>query len=431
MTAPVRVGVLGCGNVGAALVDLLADETDAIAERMGVRLQVSAVAVRDLAKPRPVETPAGLLTDDAEALVADPDIDVVVELIGGVEPARQLVLAALEKGKPVITANKELLASHGAELFEAAHEAGVDLLFEAAVAGAIPLMRPLRESLVGEPIRRVMGIVNGTTNYILSQMTDQGVSYEAALADAQAQGFAEADPSADVDGFDAAAKAAIIATVAFGAHVVTADVHREGITAIGADDIEVARRLGYVIKLLAIAERVDEDESHVAVRVHPAMIPAAHPLAAVRDSFNAVFVEGAAVGELMLYGRGAGGRPTASAVLGDLIDASTNLRRGASAHLGHLGRATVVPIDELESPYYLNVDVVDRPGVLAAVAGVFGSHGVSIQSMEQEGLGDEARLFFITHTARERDLRATIEGLRDLDVVDRVNSVVRVIGSSG
>ncbi len=431
MTAPVRVGVLGCGNVGAALVDLLADETDAIAERMGVRLQVSAVAVRDLAKPRPVETPAGLLTDDAEALVADPDIDVVVELIGGVEPARQLVLAALEKGKPVITANKELLASHGAELFEAAHEAGVDLLFEAAVAGAIPLMRPLRESLVGEPIRRVMGIVNGTTNYILSQMTDQGVSYEAALADAQAQGFAEADPSADVDGFDAAAKAAIIATVAFGAHVVTADVHREGITAIGADDIEVARRLGYVIKLLAIAERVDEDESHVAVRVHPAMIPAAHPLAAVRDSFNAVFVEGEAVGELMLYGRGAGGRPTASAVLGDLIDASTNLRRGASAHLGHLGRATVVPIDELESPYYLNVDVVDRPGVLAAVAGVFGSHGVSIQSMEQEGLGDEARLFFITHTARERDLRATIEGLRDLDVVDRVNSVVRVIGSSG
>ncbi len=431
MTAPVRVGVLGCGTVGAALVELLADEADAIAERMGVRLEICRVAVRDPAKPRPVELAPGQLTDDAMAVVSDPDVDVVVELIGGVEPARQLLVAALEKGKPVITANKELLASHGAELFEAAHEAGVDLLFEAAVAGAIPLMRPLRESLVGEPIRRVMGIVNGTTNYILSQMTDQGVSYEAALADAQAQGFAEADPSADVDGFDAAAKAAIIATVAFGAHVVTADVHREGITAIGADDIEVARRLGYVIKLLAIAERVDEDESHVAVRVHPAMIPAAHPLAAVRDSFNAVFVEGAAVGELMLYGRGAGGRPTASAVLGDLIDASTNLRRGASAHLGHLGRATVVPIDELESPYYLNVDVVDRPGVLAAVAGVFGSHGVSIQSMEQEGLGDEARLFFITHTARERDLRATIEGLRDLDVVDRVNSVVRVIGSSG
>ncbi len=428
MTAPVRVGVLGCGIVGAALVDLLAEETDAIAERVGVRLEISRVAVRDLAKDRPVEL-AGRLTDDPMAVVSDPDVDVVVELIGGVDPARQLVVAALEKGKPVVTANKELLASHGAELFEAAHEAGVDLLFEAAVAGAIPLMRPLRESLVGEPIWRVMGIVNGTTNYILSQMTDHGVSYDAALADAQARGFAESDPTADVEGFDAAAKAAVIATVAFGAHVVADDVSREGITTIDADDIEVARRLGYVIKLLAIAERVDEDESHIAVRVHPAMVPAAHPLAAVRDSFNAVFVEGGAVDELMLYGRGAGGRPTASAVLGDLIDASTNLRRGASAHLGHLGRADVAPIDELESPYYLNVDVVDRPGVLATVAGVFGTHGVSIRSMEQEGLGDEARLFFITHTARERDLRATIDGLRGLDVVDRINSVVRVIES--
>ncbi len=431
MTAPVRVGVLGCGTVGAALVELLADEADAIADRMGVRLEIGRVAVRDPAKPRPVELAANQLTDDAMAVVSDPDIDVVVELIGGIEPARQLLVAALEKGKPVVTANKELLASHGAELFEAAHEAGVDLLFEAAVAGAIPLMRPLRESLVGEPIRRVMGIVNGTTNYILSQMTDHGVSYGAALAEAQASGFAERDPSADVEGFDAAAKAAIIATVAFGAHVMAADVSREGITSIEADDIEVARRLGYVIKLLAIAERVDEDEAHVAVRVHPAMVPVEHPLAAVRDSFNAVFVEGGAVGELMLYGRGAGGRPTASAVLGDLIDASTNLRRNASAHLGHLGRAAIVPMDELESPYYLNVDVVDRPGVLALVAGVFGANEVSIRSMEQEGRGDEARLFFITHTARERDLRGTIEGLRELDVVDRVNSVVRVIGSPG
>ncbi|HZI36978.1 MAG TPA: homoserine dehydrogenase, partial [Acidimicrobiia bacterium] len=316
MEAPVvEVGLLGCGNVGSALVQLLHDDADGIARRTGLRLRVARVAVRNTAKERDVDLPEGVLTHDAEAVVTDPAIDVVVEVIGGIEPARSLVLDALKAGKPVVTANKELLANVGAELFEAAATAGVDLLYEASVAGAIPLIRPLRESLAGERIRRVMGIVNGTTNYILTRMSEQGASYADALAEAQSLGFAERDPTADVEGYDAAAKAAIIASIAFGVRVVAGDVYREGISGVTAADIAFARRLGYVVKLLAIAEQVDGE---VAVRVHPAMLPETHPLAAVRESFNAVFVEGDAVGELMFYGRGAGGMPTAGAVLGDL-----------------------------------------------------------------------------------------------------------------
>ncbi|MFM8972698.1 MAG: homoserine dehydrogenase, partial [Actinomycetota bacterium] len=315
--APVRVGILGCGNVGAALVRALADDGDLVAGRTGVRLEVARVAVRDVSRSRAVELAPGVLTTDAAAVVADPAVDVVVEVVGGIDPARELVLTALAAGKPVITANKELLARHGAELFAAAAEAGVDLLFEAAVAGGIPLMRPLRESLVGERIRRVMGIVNGTTNYVLTRMTEAGSDFAAAVAEAQALGYAEQDPTADVEGFDAAAKAAIIASIAFGARVTADDVHREGITAITADDIAAAGDLGYVFKLLAVAEARD---GAVGVRVHPAMVPVAHPLASVRGSFNAVFIEGSNVGQLMFYGRGAGGGPTASAVLGDLID---------------------------------------------------------------------------------------------------------------
>ncbi|HEX2063764.1 MAG TPA: homoserine dehydrogenase [Acidimicrobiales bacterium] len=433
LSKPVRIGLLGCGNVGGALVQLLGTDADAIADRTGVRLEVARVAVRSTTRERPVELPAGCLTHDAEAVVSDPAIDVVVEVIGGIEPARGLVLQALKAGKPVVTANKELLANVGAELFETASAAGVDLLYEAAVAGGIPLIRPLRESLAGERINRVMGIVNGTTNYILTRMTEDGATYADALAEAQSLGYAERDPTADVEGFDAAAKAAILASIAFGVKVVAGDVYREGISAVTPADIEFAARLGYVVKLLAIVESHDRlsgpgGGQEVSVRVHPAMIPATHPLASVRDSFNAVFIEGHAVGELMLYGRGAGGMPTASAVLGDLIDAAHNLRAGGSGRTATVGRAAIRPVDDLESQYYLNLDVVDRPGVLAAVAAVFGENGVSIRSMEQVGLGDEARLVFITHTACERDVQATLHGLRHLDVVDRVGSLLRVVG---
>ena len=430
MTAPVRVGVLGCGNVGAALVGLLIDEGDAIEARTGLRLEVARVAVRNMSKDRPVALAEGVLTNDAAAIVDDPTIDVVVEMIGGIEPARTLVLDALKAGKPVVTANKELLANVGADLFTAAEAAGRDLLFEAAVGGGIPIIRPLRESLVGERIRRVIGIVNGTTNYILTRMSEEGAAYGDALADAQSLGYAERDPTADVEGYDAGAKAAILASIAFGASVVAGDVYHEGISQVTVDDIAFAHRLGYEVKLLAIAEQ--GDDGRVAVRVHPAMLPKSHPLASVRDSFNAVFVEGDAVGQLMFYGRGAGGRPTASAVLGDLIDAAVNLRRGAHATVGTLPRATIQPIDEVRSEFYLNLEVLDQPGVLHKVSGVFAEHAVSIRSMEQDDLGgddeERARIVFITHEAPEAAVQATLQDLRKLDVVRTITSVLRVVG---
>ena len=428
MTSPVRVGVLGCGNVGAALVGLLTTEGAAIEARTGLRLEVARVAVRNMSKERPVELAAGVLTNDAAAVVDDPDVDVVVEMIGGIEPARSLVLDALKGGKPVVTANKELLANVGADLFAAAEAAGRDLLFEAAVAGGIPIIRPLRESLVGERIRRVMGIVNGTTNYILTKMSEEGAAYGDALAEAQSLGYAERDPTADVEGYDAGAKAAILATIAFGASVVAGDVYHEGISGVTVDDIAFAHRLGYEVKLLAIADQADD--GRIAVRVHPAMLPKAHPLASVRDSFNAVFVEGEAVGQLMFYGRGAGGMPTGSAVLGDLIDAAVNLRRGAHASIGALPRASIRPIDEVRSEYYLNLEVADRPGVLLAVSGVFADHGVSIRSMEQEGLGDDARIVFITHDAAEAAIQSTLRDLGELDAVKRITSMLRVLSAT-
>jgi homoserine dehydrogenase len=422
----VRVGLLGCGHVGAPLVRLVDEHAALIEARSGVRIEIVRVAVRNLARERDVPLPSSRFTHDAEAVVADPEVDVVVEVIGGIEPARSLITEAIKRGKPVVTANKELLANVGKELFDAAETAGVDLLFEAAVAAAIPLMRPLRESLAGDRIRRVMGIVNGTTNYILTRMSEEGSSFQEALAEAQTLGYAERDPTADVEGFDAAAKAAIIATIAFGAQVVAGDVYREGISELTDQDIVSARELGYVVKLLAIAEELEGD---IAVRVHPTMVPTNHPLAAVRDSFNAVFIEGDAVGELMLYGRGAGGLPTASAVLGDVIDAAKNLVSGGrGATIGALTRRHVRPIDEVESQFYLQMEVADRPGVLAAIATAFGARGVSIKSMQQVGIGADARLIFITHRAREADLRATMHDLRDVDAVHRVGSVLRVIG---
>ena len=455
MSTPLRVGLLGCGNVGGALVRLLVDDAARIAARTGLDLELAAVAVRSQSREREVPLPPGVLTTDAAAVVADPRVDVVVEVIGGIEPARTLILSALKSGKPVITANKELLANCGAELFEAAAASGVDLLFEAAVAGGIPLIRPLRESLAGESIRRVMGIVNGTTNFILTRMSEAGASYHDALAEAQSLGYAERDPTADVEGFDAAAKAAILANVAFGARVVAGDVYREGIATLTEADIAVAHSLGYVVKLLAVVEHRGDPES-VAVRVHPAMVPATHPLASVRDSFNAVFVEGAAVGELMFLGRGAGGMPTASAVLGDLLDAAHNLTTGGAGRTVALRQVPIRPIDDLRSAYYLALEVADRPGVLHSVSGVLGQHRVSIRLMEQESLTDEpdvdpeplgdgpatvagqaavpaapgrARLVFVTHPAYERDMQACLGELRHLDVVHRIGGLLRVIGS--
>jgi homoserine dehydrogenase len=436
-TQTVRIGVLGCGNVGGAFTELVAAQRDAVAERTGIRLEVARVAVRNLSAPRNVEIDESLLTRDAHGVATDPEVDVVVEAIGGIEPARTLILDALAAGKPVVTANKELLANVGAELYAAADAAERDLLFEAAVAGGIPIVRALRESLHGEPIRRVLGIINGTTNFILTKMTDAVIAggdadYGTALSEAQRLGYAERDPTADVEGFDAGAKAAIIATVAFGAKVVAGDVYHEGISQITAAEIAIAHRLGYVVKLLGIVER-DADggprDGEISVRVHPAMVPIHHPLASVRDSFNAVFVEGDFVDSLMFYGRGAGGAPTASAVFGDVVDAAINLRNGTHGSLGRLAPVDVRPIDETSAEYLLGLDVADRPGVLHAVTGVFARHDVSIRVAEQEGNGPDARLVFITHVARERDVQATVRDLRELDVVRNVGGLLRVIGS--
>lgn len=424
----VRVGLLGCGNVGAALVQLMRDQGPVIAQRTGVLLEITRVAVRNVSRERNVDLPDGVLTRDAHSVVVDPDIDVVVEVMGGIEPARELITTALQAGKPVVTANKELLANAVVELAAVAEAAGVDLLFEAAAAGGIPVIRVLRESLRGEPVRRLMGIINGTTNFILTKMTDEGADYGDALAEAQRLGFAERDPTADVEGFDAGAKAAILATLAFGVRVVAGDVYHEGISRVTAADIAMAGRLGYVVKLLGIAEQ-DPSTGEVAVRVHPTMVPIGHPLASVRDSYNAVFLEGDAVGSLMLYGRGAGGAPTASAVLGDVIDAAVNRLKGTCGSLGTLGRARIRAIDETSSAYLLNLQVADRPGVLHAVTGVFASHGVSIRAAEQEGIGADARLVFITHEATEASVQATVRQLRDLDVVRSVGGLLRVLGA--
>ena len=427
-----KIGVLGCGNVGAALVELAKAQRATVLARTGIDLTVTRVAVRNMSAPRDVELAEGVLTRDAMGVVTDPDVDIIVESIGGIEPARELILAALAHGKPVITANKELLANVGAELYAAADAANRDLLFEAAVAGGIPIMRALRESLHGEPITRVLGIINGTTNYILTKMTDAvdaggDADYGAALKDAQSLGFAERDPTADVEGYDAGAKAAIIATVAFGKKVVAGDVYHQGISEITSSEIAIARRLGYVVKLLGIVER-DTATDEISVRVHPTMVPVQHPLASVRDSYNAVFVEGDFVGSLMFYGRGAGGAPTASAVFGDVVDAAINLRAGTHGSLGELGKATIRPIDETSAEYLLGLEVADQPGVLHSVTGVFAKHGVSIRAAEQEGNGPDARLVFITHSALEKDVQATVRELNELDVVLKVGGLLRVIG---
>jgi homoserine dehydrogenase len=378
--------------------------------------------------------PAHLLTTDAQALVERPDIDVVVEVVGGIEPARSLLLAAMKTGKSVVSANKALLAEDGGTLHAAAAQAGVDLYYEASVAGAIPLLRPLRESLAGDRISRVMGIVNGTTNFILSRMDATGAGFGEALDEAAALGYAEADPTSDVDGFDAAAKAAILAGLAFHTRVTAADVHREGIGAVTAADVASAKAMDCTVKLLAICDRgtdADGTES-IGVRVHPAMIPRSHPLAGVGDAFNAVFVEGDAAGQLMFYGRGAGGAPTASAVLGDLVAVARNRLSGArGAGESAYADLRVRPMGETPTRYHISLDVADRPGVLAAVAQAFAAHGVSISTVRQEGRGDAATLVLVTHVAPEAALSGTVDDLRRMDTVRRVASVMRVEGGAG
>ncbi len=424
---PVGVAVLGCGTVGAALVSLLVAHSAVLAVQSGAPVDVVGIAVADLTRSRPAVVPASLLTDDAAGLVKRSDVDVVVELIGGLDPAGALIRRALEAGKSVVTANKALLASpDGIELRTLARRRGVDLLYEASVAGAIPLVRALRESLTGERIVRVMGIVNGTTNFILSRMADDGVPYDEALAEAQRLGYAERDPTADVEGHDAAAKAAILAGVAFGSEAVADDVHCEGIAGIDVRDIAYARRFGYALKLLAVVER--HDGGTLSIRVHPSMVPETHPLASVRGADNAVFIEGEAAGRLMLSGPGAGGLPTASAVVGDLIDAVRNRGARTTAPAPEREPARLLAVDELESAFYVRMTVEDRPGVLAAVAGAFGDHGVSIRSMEQQVPGDAAQLVFTTHRAREGALRATLGALESLGAVASIDAAFRIAG---
>jgi homoserine dehydrogenase len=425
-----RVALLGCGTVGSQVFRLLREQAVDLAGRVGVPLQVAGVAVRDPGgRARAAGVPDELVTTDAMGLVTRPDVDIVVEMIGGIEPARSLLLAAMRTGKSVVTANKALLGADGAVMHAAAREHGADLFYEAAVAGAIPLLRPLRESLAGDAVRRVLGIVNGTTNYILDKMDSSGAEFGDALREAQALGYAEADPTADVGGFDAAAKAAILASLAFHTRVSSSDVYRQGITAVTATDIASARVLGCVVKLLAICERCD---GGISARVHPAMISREHPLASVRGVYNAVFVEAESAGRLMFYGAGAGGGPTASAVLGDLVVVARNRVAGIRGpDAPSYAELPVLPMSSALTRYHVALDVADRPGVLAPVAEAFARHDVSIQAVRQEGHGDKAYLVIVTHTARESALAATVADLSAMEAVRAVDSVLRVEGEAG
>ncbi len=424
----IRIAMLGCGVVGSEVARVLTTDADELGRRIGAKVELVGIAVRRLERVRYLELDQNLFTVDAQALVSRDDLDVVIEVIGGIEPARELILTALKHGASVVTANKALLAEAGDELYAAAEAAERDLYYEAAVAGAIPIIRPLRESLAGDRVTRVLGIVNGTTNYILDQMTTTGASFDDALEDAQQLGYAEADPTADVEGFDAAAKAAILSGLAFHTRMTLNDVHCEGISDVTAADVAAAKQMDCVVKLLAICE-ADQTQGTVSARVHPVMIPDSHPLASVRGAFNAVFIESEAAGELMFYGQGAGGAPTASAVLGDVVTVARHRRDGVygpkeTAHAD----LTPIPIGQARTRYHVSLDVDDRPGVLAAVAQAFASHDVSIRTVRQEGRGSDAQLVVVTHEASDAALAATVADLRSQDMVRGVSSVMRVEG---
>ena len=423
---PLNVALLGCGVVGSQVVRLLREQAADLTARIGAPVQVTGIAVRRMQRQRDAGVDRALLTTDALELASRPDVDIVIEVIGGIEPARTLLLTAMKAGKAVVTANKALLAEDGAAIHGAARDFGADLYYEAAVAGAIPLLRPLRESLTGDEVHRVLGIVNGTTNYILDRMDTSGAGFAEALEEAQSLGYAEADPTADVEGFDAAAKAAILARLAFHTPVTAADVYREGITAVRPADIESARALGCVVKLLAICER---SAAGVSVRVHPAMIPLAHPLAGVREAYNAVFVEAESAGRLMFYGAGAGGAPTASAVLGDLVAVARNRLAGTRGpDATTYADLPVLPMGETRTAYHVSLDVADKPGVLAQVAEAYARHDVSIKGVRQEGRGEAAQLVIVTHQARDADLSATVSEIEAMPAVRQVASVMRVEG---
>jgi homoserine dehydrogenase len=421
-----KVGMLGCGVVGSQIARLLVENKSDLTSRAGANLELVKVAVKNINTKREGIS-SSLLTDDAKSIVNDPEIDLIIEVIGGISPAKELILTAIKNGKSVVTANKALLAQAGAELYTAADNANVDLYYEAAVAGAIPILRPLRESLVGDQVHRIMGIVNGTTNYILTKMDESGTAFDDALKQAQALGFAEADPTADVEAIDAASKAAILAGLAFHSRVSDADVYREGITKITASDVKVAKAMDMVIKLLAIAELTPEGE--ISVRVHPALISRTHPLASVRESFNAVFVEAKSAGQLMFYGKGAGGEPTASAVLGDLVAVARHkVSGGIGPKESDYADLKIAKIGQTKTRYLIRLNVADKPGVLESVAHVFAAHGVSIQTVRQTGAGDKAELIVMTHSSTESALSETVKDLSKLPAVTDVASVLRVEG---
>ena len=421
-----KVGMLGCGVVGSQIARLLVENKSDLTSRAGANLELVKVAVKNINTKREGIS-SSLLTDDAKSVVNDPEIDLIIEVIGGISPAKELILTAIKNGKSVVTANKALLAQAGAELYAAADNANVDLYYEAAVAGAIPILRPLRESLVGDQVHRIMGIVNGTTNYILTKMDESGTAFDDALKQAQSLGFAEADPTADVEAIDAASKAAILAGLAFHSRVSDTDVYREGITKITATDVKVAKAMDMVIKLLAIAELTAEGE--ISVRVHPALISRTHPLASVRESFNAVFVEAKSAGQLMFYGKGAGGEPTASAILGDLVAVARHkVSGGIGPKESDYADLKIAKIGQTKTRYLIRLNVADKPGVLESVAHVFAAHGVSIQTVRQTGAGDEAELIVMTHSSTESSLSETVKDLSKLPAVTDVASVLRVEG---
>ncbi|CAB4779632.1 MAG: homoserine dehydrogenase [Actinobacteria bacterium] len=423
---PVRIGMLGCGVVGSSVARLLLADTAELSTRAGVKMELARIAVRTI-KPYEGINPS-LFTTDPFSIVNDPEIDLIIEVMGGIEPARELIMTAIENRKSVVTANKALLASHGAEMFTAAYAKGEDIYYEASVAGAIPIIRPMRDSLAGDFVTRLMGIVNGTTNYILTKMHEDDREFADVLKEAQALGYAEADPTADVEGFDAAAKAAILSGLAFHTRVTVNDVYREGISKITLEDVKIAKSMDHVIKLLAIAELTPADE--ISVRVHPVMLHKSHPLASVRDAYNAVFVEAESAGSLMFYGRGAGGAPTASAILGDVVAVARHIAlNSVGQRETDYADRDIAPIESTKTKFLIRLEVADKAGVLASIATTFANHGVSIQTVNQAGRNDDAEVTIVTHLATEGELKATVESLKKMEAVQNISSVIRVEGA--
>jgi len=426
----VRVGLLGMGTVGTGVMRILDDNAENITRKIGCPLRIEKILVRDLSKTRRLSVDSALFTTDVADILDNPNIDIVVELMGGERPAKEYILEAMRKGKHVVTANKDVVAKYGKELFETAEKYHIDLLFEASVGGGIPIIRPLKQCLAANKIQEIIGIVNGTTNYMLTKMSQEGCDFDSVLKEAQAKGYAESDPTADVGGLDAARKIAILASIAFGTRVSVDDVYVEGITNITPEDIAYAKELGFVIKLLGIAKEVNGE---VEVRVHPAFIPQTHPLAAVNDVFNAIFVKGDAVGEAMFYGRGAGEMPTASAVTADVIDVARDIVHGVSSRILCTCFVTkpIRSMEEVPSSFYIRLLALDRPGVLAVIAGAFGSHGVSLQSVIQKRkVNSDAEVVLVTNAVAEKNMRNALRMIELGDVVREIGSVIRVEGGN-